>query len=71
MRAPKIVQICDGCHAKRKSRYRVLVDRYLCEPCYRKPAVSAPLAVVASQRAMTVEATPEPDAEFDLRHLQR
>ncbi len=76
MRAPKIVSQCDGCHEKKRARYRTLVDRYLCEACYRRPTgvpASAPHAVGAGQTGQTLTvdtlSAPDPEAEFDLSHL--
>ena len=83
MKAPKVVRVCDGCHAEKPARYRVLQDRYLCDACYYRPTAapvgvpaSSPLAVGAGQTGQTITVTasaPHEDAgaQFDLSHLQR
>ena len=30
----KIAKTCDGCKESVRARYRTLVDRYLCNPCW-------------------------------------
>lgn len=74
MRGPKFARRCDGCHEPKTARFRTLVDRYLCEACYRRPVgvpASSPQAVGAGQtgQSITVEATAQ-EPEFDLSHLQ-
>lgn len=71
MKAPKIISVCQGCGENKKARFRVLVDQYLCEACYRNPTEVA-LATDGRLRrpgAQKGGAAERGETEFDLRHL--
>ena len=71
MRGPKVARHCDGCRQPKRARWRTLVDRYLCEPCYRTPPVVVVDAGHGGQ-SVTVDGMSVPtrdEPEFDLSHL--
>ena len=76
--AGKFTRTCEACGKPGPARFRTLLDRYLCEACYRRPRgvePSSPQATGAGQtgETVTVEATgptPTPEDAFDLRHLK-
>lgn len=80
MRAPKVSRQCDGCHAKKRSRYRLLVDRYLCDDCcYRTQSAppgmppGTPMTQGAREtgQSLMVEGYSSAHEElFDLEHLK-
>lgn len=77
MRAKKHAAVCSSCRHQRRSRYRALVDDYLCEECYNSglraqraaPALGGSVSNDApSRRVAPVEDYGELE-QFDLSHL--
>lgn len=72
MSGRKHARVCAGCHEPKPARYRTLLDRHLCEDCYRTPTVATGVVQVGPVMAVTqpAPAVDAPDLElFDLSHL--
>ena len=77
MRAKKHATVCAVCREPKRSRYRAIVDDYLCEACHngvrvtRAEQVSAGPVPAAQGQAVMAPARDNAElAQFDLRHLE-
>lgn len=74
MRAKKHIAVCSACRAPKRSRYRALVDDYLCDECHNgvlaKQVAQVATGPVPSEAVQAVVPDHADLAQFDLSHLE-
>ena len=72
MRTKKHAAVCAWCRAPKRSRYRAIVDAYLCDACHAGARTN--WVVPAPGEAVLAVLTPARDnaelEQFDLSHLE-